>query len=446
MKPRNKYERQVAASNVKLTAIPTKAVSWAVRNLIEHPAFRTSGHKCTCGDCGKPFDYKGKGKIVRCPHCKAMFGCGSAIGASSIALTLHKHCGGRLKVTDTRKRKIEASVYFSVLQTVDGLQVQRTFLLNAFYQKGEAMRTEHNEVFRLWMNAQGKFAVTARMRTTGYYLDNFSWCTDIELRRFSDIYWQLANNNIYPHYSAIPELRRNGLKGKLPDCHPARLMQLLLTDTRIETMMKAGNHKAVVYYASNLSALDFCWNSFKIAKRHGYEPESYEMWSDTIRLLDKLGKDIRSTKYICPDNLKVAHDHWLKKVREAEERERNKKQLQRTKEQEAEFYKQKSCFFGIVIKDNDLEISVLNSLEAYQAEGNELHHCVFQCEYYAKTDSVILSAHNMNGRIETVEFSLTEGRVIQSRGVCNSNTEYHDRIIELVNSNAHLFMEAQRTA
>ena len=120
--------------------------------------------------------------------------------------------------------------------------------------------------------------------------------------------------------------------------------------------------------------------------------------------------------------------------------------MQRAKEQEAEFYKQKSCFFGIVIKDNDLEISVLNSLEAYQAEGNELHHCVFQCEYYTKTDSIILSAHNMSGRIETVELSLTEGRVIQSRGVCNTNTEYHDRIIELVNSNAHLFLEAQRTA
>lgn len=93
------------------------------------------------------------------------------------------------------------------------------------------------------------------------------------------------------------------------------------------------------------------------------------MWSDTIRLLDKLGKDIRSTKYICPDNLKVAHDHWLKKVNEAEEKRRNKEQMQRAKKREAEFYEQKSCFFGIVIKDNDLEITVLKSLEAYQAEG-----------------------------------------------------------------------------
>ncbi len=424
MKPRNRYERQVAASNVKLTTIPDKAVSWAVRNLIDHPAFRTSGHKCTCGDCGKPFDYKGKGKFVRCPH-----------------------CGSRLKVTDTMKRKEKASIYFSVLQTVDGLQVLRTFRLNATFQKGKAIRIEHDEVFRLWLNAQGKFAVTSRMKTTGYYLDSFSWSSDIELREFTDVHWQLANNYLYPHYSAIPELRRNGLKGKLPDCHPARLMNLLLTYTRIETMMKAGNHKAVIYYASNLSALDLCWNAYKIAKRNGYEPENYQLWSDTIRLLDKLGKDICSTKYICPDNLKAVHDHWLNKVNEIERRRINREQLQQARKHEAEFYEQKSCFFDIVIKDNDLEITVLKSLEEYQEEGDELHHCVFRCEYYAKTDSIILSAHDHKGnRIESVEFSLSEGRVIQSRGVCNSNTEYHDRIIELVNANAHLFLEAKKNS
>lgn len=74
-----------------------------------------------------------------------------------------------------------------------------------------------------------------------------------------------------------------------------------------------------------------------------------------------------------------------------------------------------------------------------------MKHCVFQCEYYAKTDSVILSAHDHSGnRIETVEFSLSQGKVVQSRGVCNSNTEFHDRIIRLVNENAYRFMEARR--
>ena len=119
----------------------------------------------------------------------------------------------------------------------------------------------------------------------------------------------------------------------------------------------------------------------------------------------------------------------------------------RAKAKEADFYREKSRFFGIVISDNDIEISVLDSLEAFQAEGSSLHHCVFQCEYYAKTDSVILSAHDRQGnRIETVEFSLSQGKVVQSRGQCNSNTEYHDRIIGLVNANAYRFLEAKTPA
>ena len=58
-----------------------------------------------------------------------------------------------------------------------------------------------------------------------------------------------------------------------------------------------------------------------------------------------------------------------------------------------------------------------------------------------------ICTHDRQGnRIETVEFSLSQGKVIQSRGVCNSNTEYHDRIVKLVNDNAHRFLEARASA
>lgn len=119
----------------------------------------------------------------------------------------------------------------------------------------------------------------------------------------------------------------------------------------------------------------------------------------------------------------------------------------RAKASEEDFINAKSCYFGIVIADGDIEISVLDSIEDYQSEGTAMHHCVFKCEYYAHKDSIVLSAHDKSGnRIETVEFSLTENRVIQSRGHCNTNTEYHDRIVSLVNANAHRFIEARASA
>lgn len=424
MKPRTRYEKQVSALNEELTPISQKAVEWAVRNVVEHISFRTSGHKCTCGGCGNNFDHEGKGKYARCPI-----------------------CNGRLNVVDTLKRKAGRASYFSTTEAVSGLQVLRVYLLKMEYKKGRRVRTCFDEVCRLWLNAEGRLALTSVQRNSGYYFDSFCWATDIELRNMTEVHWVISNTHVYSRYSAIPKLRRNGLKGKLPDCHPARLMQAVLTDSRIETMMKSKDYKAAAYFVSRPSDLSLCWPSYKIAARHSYMPEDYSLWCDTIRLLDRCGKDIRSVKYICPTNLKTAHNHWLKKLNDMEERRRRKELMEKAKADEAEFYRQKSCFFGIVITDNELEISVLNSLEAYKEEGIQMKHCVFQCEYYAKADTLILSAHDHQGhRYETVEFSLTEGKVIQSRGVRNTNTEYHDRIIELVNDNAYLFMEAKKSA
>lgn len=63
-------------------------------------------------------------------------------------------------------------------------------------------------------------------------------------------------------------------------------------------------------------------------------------------------------------------------------------------------------------------------------------HCVGS--YHTKTDSLILSACIDGKKIETIEVSLTQLRVIQSRGVCNKNTKYHDQIVNLVNQNIPL--------
>ena len=384
MKPRSRFEKAVAASNVKLSAISPKAVEWAVRNTVRHIAFRTSGHKCTCGDCGQKFSYKGKGKSVRCPHC------------------LHK-----LKVVDTLKRLTREKAYFSTIERVDGFQVQRVFLLNAIIRKGKKLKTWQMEVCRLWLDKDGRTAVTSRARLLGHYMDCFNWCSDIELRGASNVQWAIADTYTYPYYSTIKELRRNGMKGRLPECHPTRLAQALLSDSRIETMMKVKDCKAVEYFIGHETELDTCWQSYKIARRHRYEPEDYGLWCDMVRLLERCGRDIRSVRYICPKDMKAEHDKWLAKVTRLEEKRRMEEQMKRAKAREVDFYREKSRYFGIVISDGDIEISVLDSIEAFRAEGEKMKHCVFKCEYYAKKDSIILSAHALSGvRIETVEFSI----------------------------------------
>ena len=70
-----------------------------------------------------------------------------------------------------------------------------------------------------------------------------------------------------------------------------------------------------------------------------------------------------------------------------------------------------------------------------------MQHCVFTNKYDSKSDSLILTARIGNKRIETVEVNLKTLSVVQSRGVCNNNTEYHDRIIKLVKKNMNLIRQ-----
>ena len=89
---------------------------------------------------------------------------------------------------------------------------------------------------------------------------------------------------------------------------------------------------------------------------------------------------------------------------------------------------------------------MLESVAEFAEEGTAMHHCVWSNEYYLKKDSLILSATIDGKRIETVEVSLKTFEVVQCRGLCNENTEYHDRIIALVNKNANLIRERMKAA
>ncbi|WP_410492860.1 PcfJ domain-containing protein [Dysgonomonas sp. GY75] len=44
-------------------------------------------------------------------------------------------------------------------------------------------------------------------------------------------------------------------------------------------------------------------------------------------------------------------------------------------------------------------------------------------------------------RLETIELSLTELKVLQSRGISNKITKYHQQIIKLVENNIPLIQE-----
>ena len=103
-------------------------------------------------------------------------------------------------------------------------------------------------------------------------------------------------------------------------------------------------------------------------------------------------------------------------------------------------------YFTVLTTSGEYQVlrKFLLVVEEMETEGRLMHHCVGG--YHNRKNSLILSARIDGRRIETVEVSLKTFEVVQCRGVCNENTEYHDRIIALVNSNMSLIRQRMNAA
>lgn len=412
MKPRTAFQHRVTEASNRLKPLPEAQEKWAHRKIASHFSFRTKGHINVCSECGTKFDSDSKGKYVICPE-----------------------CGARLEIHDTRKRMHSEKRVFSTLETADGMQVQRIFILHSGYRRGRSAEHEAMEIIRRWHDGKGGCAVEARRRCMGYYMDMFIYSTNIELKNDCHTYQYLADTYIAPGAKILPCFRQKGVKGRFPNVNPDKLFNGLLSDPHIETILKSGNIKDLAYFLDHMDELGKLWDSYKIARRNGYRISDMSLWADLVQALEYCGKDIRNAHYVCPDNLKEAHDLWTGRRAQAMERERTRKKLEEAMKREAEFIRLKSKFFDLTISDGTIDIVVLDSIKAFKEEGETMHHCVFSNSYYDRPDSLVMSARIKGKRIETIELSLTDMKILQSRAVCNGTSEYHDRIINLVNAN-----------
>ena len=317
----------------------------------------------------------------------------------------------------------------------------RMFLLVVGMEKGCRAKTSVIEIGHYWWNDAGRQALVAIQRTFGHYIDSFSFCSPMAIRNDSEAYRYVAYSQIYPKLKVTNTLYRNGFNGEFHGIAPTQLIPALLTDSRAETMMKAGRHKDLRHLLSRGKGLDNYWNSYKLTLRHHYIISDIALWCDYVDMLKRLGKDIHNPKYICPSDLRGEHDKREVELRRQREREAMERKREKAMADEARFRELKSKFFGICFTDGTIQVHVLESVQEYIEEGAELHHCLFSNEYYLKENSLILSATIEGKRIETIEVSLDSLQVIQSRGVCNQNSPYHEQIVSLVNANHQLIRQ-----
>ena len=426
MKPRNRFEKEVLAQSRKLRPVTEAQMKWAFRECIEHYAYRLPKGRTTCMDCGHSWMIERHTEYCTCPD-----------------------CGASLKVNTSYRRKVSQKQYFTILTTCGKYQVLRMFLLFAEMEKGSKADRHALEIGQYWWNKEGRTAVVGKQRIFGRYLDLFSFGSPMAIRQDNIAYDHISYSPIYPRFKVTDTLRRNGFKGDFHGIVPTRLIPALLSDSRVETLMKSGNIEHLRYFLSKPGALDRCWDSYKIAIRNKYVIPDLSLWCDLVYLLEKSGKDLHNPHYICPIDLKAVHDRYMEKwqvilererehrriVWEAERLEHERRRLEKIEKDKEEYIRKKASFFSLELTDGQIIVKVLQNVDEFYEEGKAMHHCVYTNAYYNNENSLILSARIDGQRIETVEVDLQTMSVVQSRGVCNQNTEYHDRIVNLVNSN-----------
>ena len=406
--------------NGRLRPLTTPQKEWALNNTIKHYGYRLKSGMCTCMKCGHEWLETRYGTHL-CPE-----------------------CGTIIEIKDTKERVIRDKSYFNVITTMEDYQVVRMFLMIVEMRKGMKASPAYLEIGSYWIDPKGKTTVVGLQRTLGPYIDSFAFGSPLEIRRDNEAFQRISDEWVYPRIKVTDTIKRNGFKGSCHHIHPVTLFQEVLTNPKAETLMKANEIELLRYLCARPTSkadIETYWNSIKIANRKGYKVKDSQMWMDYIKMLERCGKDIQSPKYICPTNLQDAHDQYMRKVHIIEDKKKRAEDIRKAQEREASFKEQKEKFFGIRINDGEIEVKVLESVEEYRREAESQHICLFSAEYDRRENSLIFSARIKGKIIETIEVDLKTLRVVQSRGVCNQNTEYHDRIVSLINANTHLIKE-----
>lgn len=396
--------REIAKNNAnKLPKLTDNHISWLSKNIKPRQLFPSSKGNI-CPWCGKIVEKK-----FKCEHCG------------------HIHNGVR-----ENGRQHSDKWVFNTLHTFKGLQVIRAYEVTFRYRRGQSYRWYANEVAQLWFDEQFHTAVmseTIFIRRWGY--------SGLTPRKYLG---QLAEEFlswgwVYPNGNLLPQFKQYGLSVKFFNkaLFPHfKFFKLATTNNKIETLLKVGGE---VFLNLREREIEENWAEIKIALRHNYKltEDNVKDWKDYVENLRTLEKDTHNPHYICPANLQDAHHRILQQVKTDKEKFDQKRYEQK-----------KGRYFGILITDQKIDITPLKTIDEFIREGEYLHHCVGKNSYYNKDNSLILSAR-INGKpIETIEIDLKSFRILQCRGKFNNNSEHHDRIVNLMETNMDIIRKAEK--
>jgi hypothetical protein len=417
MKPRNKLETKIVELSSKFKPITNTQKRWAEKTIFDNYYilhFKNQNSKTAyCLECGVKFDNQ-KTKVQQCHSCKKKL----------------------IPFENYNSYDCFDEQYYSILDTIDNYQVIRIVNVRKYVHKMEPARYLHNEIARHFIDETGKKISIGKIDKSGYNRNNFKGSA-LEIRKYSKEQSRMDNYDgpIYPKYNLIPILKRNGFDISKDNYYLVWYVMSLITDNQFETLYKLGQFSFLRYYYDN--RISKYYKTILLLYKLNYDVpiNIIKDYLDYLEMLTFFGKNLLDKKYVCPNDIKEAHDKYVEKKRIFFTDQKIKKQKIEIKENNKIYKQKKNKFLNLKFQENDLVIQPLQSVKEFLIEGDTFSHCVFTNAYYNKNNSLILSARIGNKRIETVEVSLIDFTVKQSRGMFNKPTEWNSQIVSLVKSN-----------
>ena len=448
-----KREQQVMALHGRLPELTDKQRAWMEATL-EYDYDGCPEHRIDVTNVG----YYWKRGRVWCQHCghveehvgELMEAPALAISTGAFLYTC-PHCGKKLLLEPydyawKGDRYNESDC--TIVTTIGGYTVFRTFVATRMNRLWQPTERSVHEVFQNWVCPDGREVILSRTFWSSFY-SGVKWKIDspfcprkkrMGFYSFGDVY-EIRQNYFYPVCRVSAIARRNGWHKGIMFSYtsPVRQLQYLLTNHIAEMLVKTGQVKLFCYFTNKLfDGIEHYLPSVRICNRNRYVIQDASMWIDYIDLLEYFGKDVRNAYYVCPAHLSEEHDRLVHKKSCILQEEMKRKQMAQAKKNEGAYKKLHGAYFGICFGNDDIMVSVVSSVQEMAMEGAEMHHCVYENEYYRKKDSLILSAKDSSGnRLETIEIDLKSWSILQSRGKFNQPTDRHQDIIKLVEKNMY---------
>lgn len=366
------------------------------------------------------------------------------------------HCGKTCKV---KRKKVDptpatTAKWMSVIDVRFGLQVVRTF--EVYRDNSEKGQTQYyvKEMYQNWMTEKGTEIITSRPSSNVFY--RFSWQNGpYEIKKHGGMYdvYAAEDNYLYPRAKVAGYMRSKGLDARMVKSFarmripfPSCLGKWAKTPY-YETLWKAGERDLFKYFMNGnyRRRLENYKDSIRVARRHRYEFKDAQMWLDYVDELRELGMDDRSPRYICPKDLRAAHAVTSERIRRKRNAEKEAKEKKEIAQREEAYGKHIAPYLGLCFVAGDIEIRPLPTVMSVYEEGEAMHHCIYRMKYWQRTDTLLMSARDKEGkRLESIEVNLRDYKVLQSRGLQNQPTEQHDTIVGLIKKNMNQIKQIRK--